>query len=166
MLFVSHDRYFLDQVATRVLVLENGKCTQYEGNYSDYLHFVRATRSEGAAIATPGTAADPRGGRGDVRRSDTTANAAGSTSASVRQEQPDDKSTGRRRRKFPYRKVEDLESEISGVESRIEQLRTDMLDPAVLRDGDRIRQTTREHDERQTQLAQLIEHWEEACELN
>ncbi len=36
-LVISHDRYFLDQVADRILVLENGCITSYPGNYSDYL---------------------------------------------------------------------------------------------------------------------------------
>ncbi len=33
-LLVSHDRWFLDRVATRTLVLENGTCTSFAGNYS------------------------------------------------------------------------------------------------------------------------------------
>ena len=36
-IFVSHDRYFIDRLATRVLEIENGTITAYEGNYEDYL---------------------------------------------------------------------------------------------------------------------------------
>ncbi len=36
-IFVSHDRYFIDRLATRVLEVENGAVTMYEGNYEDYL---------------------------------------------------------------------------------------------------------------------------------
>ena len=36
-LVVSHDRYFLDQVIDRLLVLEQGKVTEYNGGYSEYL---------------------------------------------------------------------------------------------------------------------------------
>jgi ATP-binding cassette, subfamily F, member 3 len=36
-IFVSHDRYFIDRLATRVLEVENGAVTSYEGNYEDYL---------------------------------------------------------------------------------------------------------------------------------
>lgn len=36
-LFVTHDRYFLDRVATRVLELSRGKFHSYDGNYTDYL---------------------------------------------------------------------------------------------------------------------------------
>lgn len=33
---VSHDRYFLDKIATRIFAFENGTIKQYEGNFSDY----------------------------------------------------------------------------------------------------------------------------------
>jgi ATP-binding cassette subfamily F protein 3 len=36
-IFVSHDRYFIDRLATRVLEVENGSVLTYEGNYEDYL---------------------------------------------------------------------------------------------------------------------------------
>src|SRR6266404_8872848 len=36
-LFVTHDRYFLDRVATRVVELSRGKFYSYAGNYTDYL---------------------------------------------------------------------------------------------------------------------------------
>jgi ATP-binding cassette subfamily F protein 3 len=35
--FVSHDRYFLDKLATRVIEVENGKVHVYPGNYEDYV---------------------------------------------------------------------------------------------------------------------------------
>jgi len=34
---VSHDRYFLDKIVTRVLEIENGKSQEYKGNYSQYV---------------------------------------------------------------------------------------------------------------------------------
>ena len=37
LLAVSHDRYFLDNVADRILELQDGRITDYEGNYTDYL---------------------------------------------------------------------------------------------------------------------------------
>ncbi|HEY5119744.1 MAG TPA: ATP-binding cassette domain-containing protein, partial [Anaerolineales bacterium] len=37
LLVVSHDRYFLDNVADRILELQDGRITDYEGNYTDYL---------------------------------------------------------------------------------------------------------------------------------
>ena len=46
--FVSHDRYFIDRLATRVLEIENGAITAYAGNYEDYLR-----RKEVLAAGTP-----------------------------------------------------------------------------------------------------------------
>ena len=49
--FVSHDRYFIDRLATRVLEVENGSVTSYEGNYEDYLRR-KAALSEGELAVT------------------------------------------------------------------------------------------------------------------
>ncbi len=46
--FVSHDRYFIDRLATRVLEIEDGAVTAYEGNYEDYLR-----RKEAMAAGAP-----------------------------------------------------------------------------------------------------------------
>jgi len=50
--FVSHDRYFIDRLATRVLEIENGAITPYEGNYEDYL---RRKAALNAVAESPGT---------------------------------------------------------------------------------------------------------------
>src|SRR5215211_3843467 len=42
-LFVTHDRYFLDRVATRIVELSRGEFISYDGNYTDYL-LARAER--------------------------------------------------------------------------------------------------------------------------
>ena len=36
-LVISHDRYFLDKIATRMLEIEHGKSREYKGNYSDFI---------------------------------------------------------------------------------------------------------------------------------
>ena len=36
-LFVTHDRYFLDRIATRIIELDHGKFYSYDGNYADFL---------------------------------------------------------------------------------------------------------------------------------
>ncbi|MGB8259903.1 MAG: ABC-F family ATP-binding cassette domain-containing protein [Terracidiphilus sp.] len=51
--FVSHDRYFIDRLATRVLEVENGQVTSYEGNYEDYLRRKEAQAAAAASQATP-----------------------------------------------------------------------------------------------------------------
>src|SRR5581483_3330528 len=46
LLMISHDRYFLDNVATRIVELENGKLTEYLGNYTYYVE-EKARRARG-----------------------------------------------------------------------------------------------------------------------
>ncbi len=48
-IFVSHDRYFIDRLATRVLEVENGAVITHEGNYEDYLR----KKEEQAASVVP-----------------------------------------------------------------------------------------------------------------
>ncbi|MFZ0306425.1 MAG: ABC-F family ATP-binding cassette domain-containing protein [Terracidiphilus sp.] len=50
-IFVSHDRYFIDRLATRVLEVENGSVISYEGNYEDYLRKKEALAAAAAASA-------------------------------------------------------------------------------------------------------------------
>jgi ATP-binding cassette subfamily F protein 3 len=78
---------------------------------------------------------------------------------------PADKST-RRKRKFPYRKLAELEQDIHEREQRIADVHASLATPEVLRDGNRVRQLKAELDETQKSLATLYEHWEEAMELN
>ncbi|MCX6627128.1 MAG: ABC-F family ATP-binding cassette domain-containing protein [Candidatus Solibacter sp.] len=53
--FVSHDRYFIDKLATRVVEVENGKVRVYPGNYEDYLW---RKQGGGSAPASATTQAD------------------------------------------------------------------------------------------------------------
>src|SRR4029077_2024240 len=39
--FVSHDRYFLNQVATKLLIVEPGRFRVIDGNYDTYQHFLK-----------------------------------------------------------------------------------------------------------------------------
>src|SRR5580693_2027460 len=64
--FVSHDRYFIDRLATRVLEVEGGTVTSHEGNYADYLR-----RKEGqAAGAAPSSVANSQPDKKPVILSD------------------------------------------------------------------------------------------------
>ena len=40
-LFVTHDRYFLNEVSTRIIELDRGKLKTYPGNYEDYIVMCR-----------------------------------------------------------------------------------------------------------------------------
>jgi ATP-binding cassette subfamily F protein 3 len=51
--FVSHDRYFIDRLATRVFEVEGGTVTSHEGNYEDYLRRKEGIASSSLLVETP-----------------------------------------------------------------------------------------------------------------
>ncbi len=57
LLVVTHDRWFLDRVATALLVFENGRFVRHEGGWADYLD--RRKQGEGGSKSTPRTGASP-----------------------------------------------------------------------------------------------------------
>jgi ATP-binding cassette subfamily F protein 3 len=153
-LFVSHDRYFLNQVATKLLIVEPGRFRVIDGNYDTYLHFLRqglAREARAAVAARDGDSlAGTKPGPG-VSRNDSAATKPAKE---------------RRKRKYPYRKAPDIEAEIANRESRIEELHQLFGSEDVLRDGSRIKQLKAELEEHETALPRLYEHWEEASEMN
>jgi ATP-binding cassette subfamily F protein 3 len=62
-IFVSHDRYFIDRLATRVLEVENGTVATYEGNYENYL---RKKEELAAALSDVSGSVPSRGVRSQV----------------------------------------------------------------------------------------------------
>ena len=71
-----------------------------------------------------------------------------------------------KKRRFPYRKVTDLEDEIFIRETHIQQRQCELTEPSVLRDGERVREVKQEIQREQETIKTLYEHWEEATELN
>ncbi len=143
---VSHDRYFLNRVVDLLIVLEGGGRAQVvHGNYDTYER-MRAQQQEAARSAPP------------ARKEPEKARAANNNAAAP--------GKVKRKRRFPYRKVEDLEADIAAAETRLRELEQMMASPDLYRDGERVKDTTRAFEEVKAQLQQLYEHWEEAVELN
>jgi ATP-binding cassette subfamily F protein 3 len=139
---VSHDRYFLNRVVDLLLVLDGaGNVQVIHGNYDTY-EMMRAQQAEAAAAAP---------GKSDKK--DPPARA----SAAPKKE--------KRKRKFPYRKVEEIESDIDLAEEELAELEQLMASPDLYRDGERVKETTKAFEATKARLAQLYEHWEEASEL-
>jgi ATP-binding cassette subfamily F protein 3 len=146
LVFVSHDRYFLNQVATKLLIVQPDRFRVIEGNYDTYLHLLKH-----------GFAQDARAGVAVEKKRETESAGA----AAQRSEKE-----SRRKRKFPYRKPGDIEAEIHKQEARQQELIALYSDEAVLRDGNRVKQIQAELSDLEAGLPKLYEHWEEALEMN
>jgi ATP-binding cassette subfamily F protein 3 len=144
---VSHDRYFLNRVVDLLLVLDgNGHVQIIHGNYDTY-ELMRAQQEAAASEQI-------RNPKSEIRK---------------KTESPGESSptaTGKRKRKFPYRKVEEIEADIAATETEMQELEQLMASPDLYRDGEKVKETTRAFEEAKAQLQHLYEHWEEAVELN
>jgi ATP-binding cassette subfamily F protein 3 len=145
MVFVSHDRYFLDGLATKVLEIGNQKAIPYLGNYEDYLFKKQAEqeREQAAAIEEPGEEDSTKNGDG-----------------------PEAQARARKRKVNPY-KIQQLSEKIEGVEARIHTHETRiavlgqmLASESLYRDYQLFRTTMDEHDRLQEELTHLMGEWE------
>ena len=140
-LMVSHDRYFLNRVCDHIMAFYPGRVLLIPGGYDDYCHFVNSLAARDASEKN-----------GDK------------TTPSIAKKEPS--ATPRKKRKFPYRKLEAIESDIALCEASIAEIQARLLEPQTLRNGQLYKQVQRELEAKQTEFSQLFEHWEEASELN
>jgi ATP-binding cassette subfamily F protein 3 len=146
-IFVSHDRWFVDRIATRVLEIAGppGARTieDFEGNYSG---LVRRKRERDSAAMRRLQLQPPieEGGGGTAR------------SAPRRP----DRAAERRRQKDRER-VAVIEAEIESLEGEILSFEESFADPSVARDGDRIRALRVEIESRKKILSEKMGEWEE-----
>lgn len=135
---VSHDRYFLNQTVDRLLLVANGKVRLIAGNYQRFVELKQQEKQQAA----------------DKER------------AAAKETKPVPAAPKGRKRCFPFRKVSDIESEISAHEVQIAALEASLLTPEVYKDGRKAREVADQLDSLKTNLLRLMEHWEEAMELN
>src|SRR6266705_1482499 len=67
LLFVSHDRYFINRIATRVAAYNDGRLALYDGGYDDYVAAVSAAAAGKGPRNTGAVAVLPRGGRAPTK---------------------------------------------------------------------------------------------------
>jgi ATP-binding cassette subfamily F protein uup len=134
-LIVSHDRWFLDRVATGILAFEgDGRVTLYEGSYS----FYAARRAATAATATPA----PREDRPKQERA---------------------KPAPPRKRTFKEKQeLAGMEGAIETAERRVRDLETTLSDPAVFKDRPtEVQQLVADLDGARAEVERLFARWQE-----
>ena len=138
---VSHDRYFLNRVVELLIVLDGkGNAQVFYGNYDTY-EMMRAQQ--------------------ESPNSEKKADKAAKKETPRRAEKP-----AKRKRLFPYRKVEEIEADIAAAEAEVAELEQRMASPDLYRDGEKVKETTRAFEDAKELLQHLYAHWEEAVELN
>ena len=177
-LYVSHDRYFINQTATRILDLTGGKLLNYIGNYDYYLEKREDMMAAHFGTSSDGTAKAPAAGgsvfSGSVLR---TAGAAdsGQASVSVQSVSPNSPATDTkldwkaqkeeqarlRKRQNDLKKVE---AEIHDLETRDGEIDALLCDESVFTDVARLMELNKEKEDLAAKLEVLYEKWEELAE--
>jgi ATP-binding cassette subfamily F protein 3 len=136
--FVSHDRWFVDRIATHVLEVKDREATLWPGSYSE---LSRRRAAERAVVEAPPPSAPADAVAKPARRPDRQAE---------------------RQRAKARREVEALEEEVSRLEQRIREIDAALADPAAWRDGPRTRELTLSRDEARRVLDDRYATWETA----
>jgi ATP-binding cassette, subfamily F, member 3 len=176
--FISHDRYFINRIATSVLHVHHGVLTRYLGTYDDYLSALEALASAPAPDATAAArSGDHRAGRPDARRNDSAV-----TPREVRREGKGSAdlaaaaapgATGHAREKRAKagrvsgevrelrRRLEGVEQRVHEMEGKLAEMAAALADPALYADGERARAVVHQRKAAEEQLAWLMREWEE-----
>ncbi|AXF57399.1 ribosomal protection-like ABC-F family protein [Salicibibacter kimchii] len=140
MVFISHDRYFLNRMSTRTVEFSRDEQLHtYLGNYDYYLE-KKAEAEE----------------RAQLQKTDTAVPVENKNKQSFEQEKEDKKIARKRRRD-----IEAIEDRISHLEEETETLQSSMLDPEVYEDHVRANQIQADIDEKEAELERLMNEWEE-----
>jgi ATP-binding cassette subfamily F protein 3 len=154
---VSHNRYFLDSFANKVLEVKGGRLTLYEGNIADYLLKQEALREQekdsesetarAAAIKANGQSADSQESRKERKRLE----------AQLRQE--------RSRRAGPWLKqLEEAEKQIEVCEKQKEDLENLMANPELYKDENNWANASKDYEDCKRRLDRWYAKWETAQE--
>ena len=149
-LYISHDRYFINRTAHRILDLTEGQFISYVGNYDYYLEKHDTVMAAIEANAPQNADAD-------------SAVAAKAAESEVKLDWKAQKEEQARLRK----KENDLkkcEEKIAELEARISEIDTEMSDPAIGTQVAKLQELTKEQTSCQEQLEKLYEQWEELAE--
>lgn len=142
-LYVSHDRYFINRTASRILDLSGGMLTNYLGNYDYYLE-KKANLSVSALSNTAGP-------KKEETVSETKLNWQAKKEAQAKQ----------RKKENDLRKCEES---ISSLEGKLSEIEAAMTLPEIATDVAKLQELTKKQEELNTQLALLYDQWETLAE--
>lgn len=166
---ISHDRYFLDKVAKRILVLDEGKITEYGGNFSYYKEKLHE-QAERERLANEESEAGKRhhGANGGATTADNAAGVKGAqTKSSVDTGSAEATPTGEVKKPNAYmqaKRLTEIETEIARLEATLKMYEVQVANPEVQSDPEEMAQVAHAMEEVTTKLETLYEQWEALAE--
>ncbi len=154
-LYVSHDRYFINQTATRILELVNQTFVNYIGNYDYYLEKKEELTAVYASSSAASSAASPAGAA-----SDTAAESKLTESKLSWQEQKEQQALERKRKN----ELKRTEERIAVLEERNAEIDELMTKEEVYSNSVKCQELSLEKASNDTELEELYEKWEGLAE--
>ena len=151
-LYVSHDRYFVNQTATRILDLYNKQFYSFAGNYDYYLEKKDVVEQPSGAVQ-PNSQTTTAGANTDAAES--------ASDSKLSWQQQKEEQALKRKKENRLRKCED---DIAALEDEIAQLNEQMTDPAIATDVAKLQELSKKQTALQKTLEQRYEEWEELSE--
>ncbi|HEV2762525.1 MAG TPA: ATP-binding cassette domain-containing protein, partial [Pyrinomonadaceae bacterium] len=157
---ISHDRYFLDRVATQILALDGrGGAEHYEGDYTEYHDW----KAERAAAVKERAAQKERAEQERAARAREQQQSPKPPDASKQpgsQQSSKSKAAGKGGKKTPARDPQTVEAEVAEAEKRLAALSEEMASPEVARSPERLSKLNEEYARADERLRSLYEEWE------
>lgn len=149
LIIVSHDRFFLDCLATRILAIRDGKAFLYEGNYSQYLWAMshRVAETTVAAPAKRGAESESDAGRSDARDA-----------------WKERKRQNNQRQRWE-RELAEVEEAINALETRQRDLEAQLAEPPAELGRDGIAELSKRHGDVGDEIGKRMARWEELQRL-
>lgn len=146
---ISHDRYFLDQVSTRTLVLENKGLTEYLGNYSYYKEKLKEQQDIAALTEVVEEVA-----KEDVK-----------SEAKTISISPSDEPKKKTNTYMVEKQLAEVEEEIARLEATMKMYEVQLANPVVQQDLAEMENISKQLSDTESNLQKLYEKWEHFSEL-
>jgi ATP-binding cassette subfamily F protein 3 len=179
LVFVSHDRYFVDKLASKVIEIGGGEALVYPGGYEDFLHW-RKQRELGLAVelpkarplaeppakpaaASPGPAREPRARAAKPAAAAAQAPPAARDPLAPRlraKGAPPERAVRERELKQRKARISDLEGRISEKEKAVKELEQRMASPGFYDDRAVAERAAAEHAALMWEVGDLMGQWE------
>jgi ATP-binding cassette subfamily F protein 3 len=162
LIFVSHDRYFVEKLATKIVEIGHGDAITYPGTYLEFLWMKKRAAEREAELAR--TAARPAPGIAKVETPAARTPAAGAGPLPGRRDDGQDRAEKRRRDRAEaafQQRVADLESTIARKEELIREIEAAMAAPGFYDDRALAEPTISRHAALMWEVGDLMHRWEE-----
>ena len=160
-LYVSHDRYFINKTADRILSLENGKFVEYLGDYDYYLE----KRDEIKKGENNNVISDSKGNSNTFINTSKNAGFNSENTLSVNESSSkldwkEQKQAQSEKRKLEN-KIKSIEEQIEKLETKLSQIDEEMSKPETAVNSAKLNKLCSEQSQINDELASLYEEWEE-----